>query len=208
MQSENVEHIDVKAFVKAWAEGLHIEITDAKERIAIFKEEFERLCRGSGGGTMDKIKVKADKMRSLTDEALVAYVENRVKKARSEGFNQGFKLRQEVESDISDLVIGLENLIKSISTNLEYNNYHHYHSKATRERYRMGIGDGQSTLSDSTLMNLPKRELVDIIRLLEKNCKVYLNNLNTYSSIVKELTEAKEDLIEVGGIRSNGKNQN
>ena len=31
------------------------------------------------------------------------------------------------------------------------------------------IGDGQSTLSDSTLMNLPKKELVDIIRLLEKN---------------------------------------
>ena len=70
------------------------------------------------------------------------------------------------------------------------------------------IGDGQYTLSDSTLMNLPKKELVDIIRLLEKNCKIYLNNLNTYSTIVKELTEAKEDLIEVGGIRSNGKNQN
>lgn len=72
----------------------------------------------------------------------------------------------------------------------------------------MGIGDGKNTLSDRTLMNLPKKELVDIIRLLEKNCKVYLNNLNTYSGIVKELTEAKEDLIEVGGIRSNGKNQN
>lgn len=58
------------------------------------------------------------------------------------------------------------------------------------------IGDGQSTLSDSTLMNLPKKELVDIIRLLEKNCKIYLNNLNTYSSIVKELTEVKEGLIQ------------
>ena len=58
------------------------------------------------------------------------------------------------------------------------------------------IGDGQYTLSDSTLMNLPKKELVDIIRLLENNCKVYLNNLNTYSSIVKELTEVKENLIE------------
>lgn len=58
------------------------------------------------------------------------------------------------------------------------------------------IGDGQSTISDSTLMNLSKKELVDIIRLLEKNCKVYLNNLNTYSSIVKKLTEVKENLIE------------
>ena len=60
----------------------------------------------------------------------------------------------------------------------------------------MGIGDGQRTLSENTLMNLPKKELVDIIRLLEKNCKVYLNNLNIYSSIVKELTEVKENLIE------------
>ena len=60
----------------------------------------------------------------------------------------------------------------------------------------MAIGDGRDTYSDSTLMRLPKKELVDIIRLLEKNCKIYLSNLNTYSTIVKELTEAKEDLIQ------------
>lgn len=60
----------------------------------------------------------------------------------------------------------------------------------------MGIGDGRSTWSDSTLMKQSKRELIDIIRLLEKNCKIYLSNLNTYSTIVKELTEVKEDLIE------------
>lgn len=60
----------------------------------------------------------------------------------------------------------------------------------------MGIGDGRETYSDSTLMKQSKKELIDIIRLLEKNCKIYLNNLNTYSSIVKELTEAKEDLIQ------------
>lgn len=53
MQSKNVEHIDVKAFVKAWADSWHLEITDPKERIAKFKEEFEALvqrtkqdCRG------------------------------------------------------------------------------------------------------------------------------------------------------------------
>lgn len=60
----------------------------------------------------------------------------------------------------------------------------------------MGIGDGRETYSDNTLMEQSKRELIDIIRLLEKNCKVYLNNLNTYSGIVKELTEVKENLIE------------
>ena len=59
----------------------------------------------------------------------------------------------------------------------------------------MPIGDGRSTYSDSTLMKRSKRDLIDIIRLFEKNCKIYLNNLNTYSTIVKELTEAKEDLI-------------
>lgn len=48
MQSKNVEHIDVKAFVKAWAEGRHPEITDPKERIALFKEEFEQLAKYLG----------------------------------------------------------------------------------------------------------------------------------------------------------------
>jgi|GEM_PF-2684146 hypothetical protein len=40
----------------------------------------------------DKTKKKAEKLRALTDEQLVAYVENRVEKARSEGFNKGRKL--------------------------------------------------------------------------------------------------------------------
>ena len=38
------------------------------------------------------IKEKADKMSDMTDEELVAYVENRVKKAYSEGFNKSRKL--------------------------------------------------------------------------------------------------------------------
>lgn len=45
------------------------------------------------------VKEKADKMRAMTDEELVAYVENRVKKAYSEGFNKGRKTtKQEVEN--------------------------------------------------------------------------------------------------------------
>ena len=44
-------------------------------------------------------KEKATKMRAMTDEELVAYVENRVKKAYSEGFNKGKKTaKQEVEN--------------------------------------------------------------------------------------------------------------
>lgn len=43
--------------------------------------------------TEDKNKIydKAVKMRKMTDEQLVHYVEDRVEKARSEGFNQGKK---------------------------------------------------------------------------------------------------------------------
>lgn len=39
----------------------------------------------------NKIHDKAVKMRKMTDEQLVHYVEDRVEKARSEGFNQGKK---------------------------------------------------------------------------------------------------------------------
>jgi len=48
MQSKNSEHIDVKALVKAWADGRHLEITDPKERIAIFKEEFKEIAKKLG----------------------------------------------------------------------------------------------------------------------------------------------------------------
>lgn len=46
----------------------------------------------------NKIKEKANKIRAMSDNELVAYVENRVKKAYSEGFNKGRKLvKQEVQ---------------------------------------------------------------------------------------------------------------
>lgn len=134
MQSKNSEHIDVKALVKAWADGRHLEITDPKERIAKFKEEFEALvqrtkqdCRG---GTMtDKIKEKANKMRSMSDKELVAYVENRVEKARSEGFNKGYNLRKIDVNNLTDFIIEMENYINDISTSLKhsyFNNLHEY----------------------------------------------------------------------------------
>lgn len=48
---------------------------------------------------MDKIKEKADKMRSMSDKELVAYVKNRIEKAYSEGFNKGRKSnKKEVEN--------------------------------------------------------------------------------------------------------------
>lgn len=47
----------------------------------------KRNCRRTNDE--NRIHEKAVKMRKMTDEQLVHYVENRVEKARSEGFNQG-----------------------------------------------------------------------------------------------------------------------
>lgn len=47
----------------------------------------KRSCRRSEDE--NRIHEKAVKMRKMTDEQLVHYVEDRVEKARSEGYNQG-----------------------------------------------------------------------------------------------------------------------
>ena len=52
-------------------------------------------------------KEKAAKMRAMSDNDLVAYVENRVQKARSEGFNQGKSLKQK---DIDNLTRNVVNI--------------------------------------------------------------------------------------------------
>lgn len=50
----------------------------------------KRSCRRTEDE--NKIHDKAVKMRKMTDEQLVHYVEDRVEKARSEGFNQRKKI--------------------------------------------------------------------------------------------------------------------
>lgn len=59
-------------------------VSREERKVAMAKK---RSCRR----TMDEniIHEKAVKMRKMTDEQLVHYVEERVEKARSEGFNQG-----------------------------------------------------------------------------------------------------------------------
>lgn len=49
----------------------------------------KRSCRRTVNE--DKVHEKAVKIRKMTDEQLVQYVNDRVEKARSEGFNQGKK---------------------------------------------------------------------------------------------------------------------
>lgn len=72
--------------------GIAIRKVSREERkVAMGKK---RSCRR----TMDEsvIHDKAVKMRKMTDEQLVHYVEDRVEKARSEGFNQGKGQKREV----------------------------------------------------------------------------------------------------------------
>lgn len=65
--------------------GIAVQKVSREERkIAMGKK---RSCRRTEGENI--IHEKAVKMRKMTDEQLVHYVEDRVEKARSEGFNQG-----------------------------------------------------------------------------------------------------------------------
>lgn len=128
MQSKNEEHIDVKEFVKTWLDGKYLEKIAPTAQLAKFKEEFERLARGRRGGTMtDKIKEKANKMRSMSDKELVAYVENRVEKARSEGFNKGYNLRKIDVNNLTDFIIEMENYINDISTSIKHSYFDDLH---------------------------------------------------------------------------------
>ena len=59
-------------------------VSKAERKIGMAKK---RNCRRTTDENI--IHEKAVKMRKMTDEQLVHYVEDRVEKARSEGFNQG-----------------------------------------------------------------------------------------------------------------------
>lgn len=81
--------------------GIAIQRVSKEERkIAMGKK---RNCRRTTDENV--IHGKAVKMRKMTDEQLVHYVEDRVEKARSEGFNQGMKQMSGVsQEDIEVLV--------------------------------------------------------------------------------------------------------
>lgn len=69
---------------------------------------------------IDKIKEKADKMRAMTDEELVTYVENRVRKAHSEGFNMGYCVRQKDVDNLKDFLTDMHDYIIDIGANIKY----------------------------------------------------------------------------------------
>ena len=65
--------------------GIAIQKVSREERKIVMGKK--RSCRRTTDENI--IHEKAVKMRKMTDEQLVHYVEDRVEKARSEGFNQG-----------------------------------------------------------------------------------------------------------------------
>lgn len=71
----------------------------------------------------DKIKEKAAKLRAMTDDELVAYVENRVAKSRSEGFNQGISLRQKDIDNLTRAVTDIHDYILDIGSAIKYTYY-------------------------------------------------------------------------------------
>lgn len=71
--------------------GIAVQKVSREERkIAMGKK---RSCRRTTDESI--IHEKAVKMRKMTDEQLVHYVEDRVEKARSEGFNKGKEVKAE-----------------------------------------------------------------------------------------------------------------
>ena len=66
------------------------------------------------------VKEKAAKMRSMSDNDLVAYVGNRVEKARSEGFNQGKSLKQKDIDNLTISVVDMRDYIIDISPAIKY----------------------------------------------------------------------------------------
>lgn len=68
-----------------------------------------RSCRRTTDESI--IHEKAVKMRKMTDKQLVHYVEDRVEKARSEGFNRGKEqARKPVHVSISDVLMEIGNI--------------------------------------------------------------------------------------------------
>lgn len=71
-----------------------------ERKIAMAKK---RKCRRTTDENI--IHEKAVKMRKMTDEQMVHYVEDRVEKARSEGFNQGRNQTPRHQSDVVEKII-------------------------------------------------------------------------------------------------------
>ena len=71
----------------------------------------------------NKITEAADKMRLMTDEELIVYSENRVAKAREDGFNQGFYLGKKEINGLKQSVIKMYDYVVDIGPEINCNYY-------------------------------------------------------------------------------------
>lgn len=58
---------------------------------------------------------KAVKLRKMTDEQLINYVEDRVEKARSEGMNEGKKLAAEEKQELASEIMTVAGFLKELA---------------------------------------------------------------------------------------------
>lgn len=92
--------------------GIAIQNISREERkIAMAKK---RSCRRTTDENI--LHDKAVKMRKMTDEQLVHYVEDRVEKARSEGFNRGKAQAPTPEPINIEKILGEIGMIRGIGT--------------------------------------------------------------------------------------------
>lgn len=82
-----------------------------------------------------RIHEKAVKMRKMTDEQLVHYVEDRVEKARSEGFNQG------KQKEVPARTIDIESIMDEIWTIRGIGPVKFHYIRSILER-RLGASNG------------------------------------------------------------------
>ena len=71
----------------------------------------------------NKITEVADKMRLMTDEELIVYVENRAAKAREDGFNKGFYLGKKEINGLKQSVIKMYDYVVDIGPEINCNYY-------------------------------------------------------------------------------------
>ena len=92
--------------------GIAIQNILREERKVVMAKK--RSCRRTTDENI--IHDKAVKMRKMTDEQLVHYVEDRVEKARSEGFNRGKAQAPKLELVNIEKILGEIGMIRGIGT--------------------------------------------------------------------------------------------
>ena len=90
--------------------GIAIQKVSREERKIVMGKK--RSCRRTTDENI--IHEKAVKMRKMTDEQLVHYVEDRVEKARSEGFNQGKKQAPGISQEDIEILVEEIGRIKGV----------------------------------------------------------------------------------------------